>query len=284
MKARNNRSESFDAAYQGASGAFSEEAALRFVNPSANLLACREFRDVFDAVRFGRALGGVIPIENTLAGSIHTCYDLLSEFELNIVAETVLQIFHNLIAVPGVRFEEIREVWSHPVALAQCENFFRRHPQLTPISVYDTAGAVETLMHDNRRHAAAIGSQRAANIYGANILVADIHDHSENYTRFLFIKQRADDPIQGNVPLRTTILFKAGNRPGALFECLRPFAELGIDLTRLESRPVKAEPFQYVFYAELNGNSADAELSEALRKLRQLAKLVRVFGSYPTIG
>jgi prephenate dehydratase len=284
MKEQNNRSESFDAAYQGAPGAFSEEAALIFIGTDARLLACREFQDVFEAVCDGRSRGGVIPIENTLAGSVHACYDLLNEFELKIVAETVLHVAHDLIAVPGVRFEEIREVRSHPVALAQCENFFRRHPQLIPVSVYDTAGAVETLIHDKRRNAAAIASHRAAEVYGANVLVCDIQDHTENYTRFLFVKSAADDvhPEPGK-QYKTTILFKAGNRPGALFECLRPFAERGVDLAKLESRPLPAEPFQYLFYADLIGSTADGRLSEALHDLRQTAPFVRILGSYPAV-
>jgi prephenate dehydratase len=281
---QSNPSKPFNAAYQGAAGAFSEEAALRFVGEETALLPCRQFEDVFDAVNDGRALRGVIPIENTLAGSVHACYDLLRRFDLRIVAETVLHVSHNLIVLPGARFEEIREVRSHPVALAQCENLFRRHPQLIPVPVYDTAGAVETLMLDNKRSAGAIASTRAAAIHGAAVLLGDIQDQAENYTRFLLIKPAGGDtPIKAGSPVKTTVLFKTLDTPGALFECLRPFAELSIDLKKLESRPLRDEPFQYLFYADVVGNASEQPLSEALARLKQSAAFVRVLGSYSQV-
>jgi len=281
VKLQSNPSKPFDVAYQGAAGAFSEEAALRFIGEQPLLLPCRQFEDVFDSVTAGRALRGVIPIENTLAGSVHDCYDLLRRFELKIAGETVLHVSHNLISLPGARFEEIREVRSHPVALAQCENLFRRHPQLVPIPVYDTAGAVETLMRENTQHVAAIASIRAAVIHGAYVLLSDIQDQMENYTRFLLIKPDDGDAPDGSLSgQKTTVLFKTADRPGALFECLRPFAELGIDLKKLESRPSRDEPFQYLFYADLAGNASAAPMSEALARLKQTAAFVRVLGSY----
>jgi prephenate dehydratase len=285
LKLTSNPSKPFDAAYQGAAGAFSEEAALRFIGEQAALLPCRQFEDVFDAVNTRRALRGVIPIENTLAGSVHDCYDLLRRFELKIAGETVLHVSHNLIALPETRFEEIREVRSHPVALAQCENLFRRHPQLVPVPVYDTAGAVETLKLESKRHVAAIASVRAAVIHGAYVLLSDIQDQTENYTRFLLIKRDdVETPDESLSGLKTTVLFKTADRPGALFECLRPFAELGIDLKKLESRPLRDEPFQYLFYADLVGNTADAPMGEALARLKKTAAFVRVLGSYALRG
>jgi prephenate dehydratase len=244
LKLTSNPSKPFDAAYQGAAGAFSEEAALRFIGEQAALLPCRQFEDVFDAVNTRRALRGVIPIENTLAGSVHDCYDLLRRFELKIAGETVLHVSHNLIALPETRFEEIREVRSHPVALAQCENLFR-----------------------------------------AYVLLSDIQDQTENYTRFLLIKRDdVETPDESLSGLKTTVLFKTADRPGALFECLRPFAELGIDLKKLESRPLRDEPFQYLFYADLVGNTADAPMGEALARLKKTAAFVRVLGSYALRG
>ena len=274
-----------DAAYQGAPGAFSEEAAQRFAGGDAQLLSCREFRDAFAAVRDGLAGSAVVPIENTLAGSIHANFDLLAEFDVKIAAETTLQISHNLIAAQDVRFEDIRDVHSHPVALAQCENFFRRHPHLKAIPVYDTAGAVEMVIREGRKDAAAIASHRAADVHGGNVLVGDIQDQTENYTRFLLLKSRVDHGTRaGEGPVKTTILFKAGNRPGGLFECLRPFAELNVDLIKLESRPIRNEPFKYLFYADLVGDAADSPLSEALSRLRGMDAFVRVLGSYRALG
>src|SRR5437867_3364856 len=172
----------YDAAYQGSRGAFSEDAAFKLLTPAARLLPRDTLEDVFNAVTRVEARFGVVPIENTLAGSIHRCYDLLFEHELKIVGETVCQIVHALIAPPGVAFDEIRKALSHPVALAQCEFFFRRNPQIQAVSVYDTAGAVESIMREGLRNSAAVASQRAAEVYGGMILADAIQDHAENYT------------------------------------------------------------------------------------------------------
>lgn len=285
MKPGNMPPSRVDAAYQGAAGAFSEDAALRFIGGAATLLPCRRFEEVFDAVSAGRAHRGVIPIENTLAGSVHECYDLLRRFDVTIAGETVLPVAHNLIALPGTRFEDIREVRSHPVALAQCENLFRRHPQLIPVPVYDTAGAVEALMLEGGRHVGAIASVRAAHTHGARVVLGDIQDHAENFTRFLLIKAGNGGPPAGSPPgLKTTVLFKTADTPGALFECLRPFAELGIGLAKLESRPLRDEPFRYLFYADVMGDAASAPMGQALARLQQAAAFVRVLGSYAPLG
>lgn len=271
-----------DAAYQGARGANSEDAAMSLLSPAAKLLPRDALEDVFNAVTRREATYGVVPIENTLAGSIHRCYDLLFEHELKIVGETVRHINFALIAPPGVTLNQVRKVLSHPVALAQCENFFRKHPQIQPVSVYDTAGAVENVMQQGGEDSAAVASRRAAEVYGGVILVDSIQDHAENYTRFLLITPPAPGvPASSPGEYKTTIVFSVGNVPGALYHSLRPFAERRIDLAKIESRPLRGSPFEYLFYLDLIGRADSTAIAEALAELNDHAKSVRVLGTYP---
>ena len=278
----------FDAAYQGAPGAFSEDAALavlgREEGREARLLPCARFEEVFDAVGVGRARLGVVPIENTLAGSVHACYDLLLERDLIIVDEVVRRISHTLIGAPGAALEDVRRVLSHPVALAQCERFFRRNPQIEAVPVYDTAGAVERVVRSGSLGDAAIASRRAAEVYGGMVLAEALEDHPENFTRFLVIAKPDGDrpPDRGaRAGYKTSLVFTVANRPGALYECLRPFAERGIDLAKIESRPRRGAPFEYMFYIDLVGRVDDGPVAEALRALGSFTTSVRVLGSYP---
>lgn len=274
----------YDAAYQGAQGAFSEDAALHLAGSKARLLPCETFEDVFAAVESGSARSGVVPIENTLFGSIHACYDLLAERGLSIIGETVRYISHSLIAAPGVMFADVRKALSHPVALAQCEGFFRRNPQIEPVSVYDTAGAVESVVKGGMENAAAIASHRAALVHGGIVLAEAIQDHKENYTRFLQVARPADPraPNQDSLTCyKTTIVIKLPNTPGSLFKSLRPFAERKIDLAKIESRPLRGSPFEYLFYLDLLGSTREEKVREALDELRNRALSMRVLGSYP---
>ncbi len=272
----------YDAAYQGTRGANSEDAAMSLLTPDAKLLPRDTLEDVFNAVTHAEAQFGVVPIENTLAGSIHRCYDLLFEHDLKIVGETVRHINFALIAPPGVTLNDVRKALSHPVALAQCEQFFRKHPQIQPLPVYDTAGAVENVMKQGLRDSAAVASRRAAEVYGGVILVDSIQDHAENYTRFLLITSSSApaQPADGS-DFKTTIVFSVGNVPAALYHSLRPFAERRIDLAKIESRPLRGSPFEYLFYLDLVGRADSAPVSEALAELSALAKSVRVLGTYP---
>src|SRR5262245_48202673 len=222
----------YDAAYQGTRGSNSEDACIDLLSPAARLLPRTTLEDVFNAVMRGEARYGVVPVENTLAGSIHRCYDLLFEHEVKIIGETVRHILFALIAPPGVSLDQVRKALSHPVALAQCEKFFRKHPQIQPVSVYDTAGAVEIVMNEQSRDSAAIATRRAATVYGGEVLAEAIQDHLENYTRFLLITPTsAADPAGSSAgDHKTTIVFSVGNAPGALYHSLRPFAERRIDL------------------------------------------------------
>jgi len=271
-----------DAAYQGSRGAFSEDAALHLLTAGAKLLPRETLEDVFNAVTRGEARFGVIPIENTLAGTIHRSYDLLFEHDLKIVGETIRRIQHALIAMPGVPLEQIRKALSHPVALAQCEHFFRKHPAIQQISVYDTAGAVENIMQQGLKDSAAVASRRAAEVYGGAILADSIQDHAENYTRFLLITpSSAAEPKSVSSEYKTTLVFSVANVPGALYKSLRAFAERGVDLSKIESRPLRGSPFEYLFYLDVLGKADNKSVSEALNDLKSQAQSVRVLGTYP---
>ena len=274
----------YDAAYQGTRGANSEDACIDLLSKEAKLFPRDTLEDVFSAVSRGEAQYGVVPIENTLAGSIHRCYDLLFENDLKIVGETVRHILFALIAPPGVALSQVRQALSHPVALAQCEQFFRKHPQIQPVSVYDTAGAVERIMRERLGDAAAVATRRAAEVYGGVVLEESIQDHSENYTRFLLITpSKSTGPVTPSSAsdYKTTIVFSVGNAPGALYHSLRPFAERRIDLAKIESRPLRGSPFEYLFYLDLIGRADSTPVSDALKELEALAKSVRVLGTYP---
>jgi prephenate dehydratase len=257
------------------------------LSPAAKLLPCDTLEDVFNAVSRGESQYGVIPVENTLAGSIIASYDLLVEHDLKIVGETVRHILFALIAPPGVALADVRKALSHPVALDQCIKFFRQHPQIQRVPAYDTAGAVETVVRKGERDSAAIATKRAAQVYGGVVLAEAIQDHLENYTRFLLItpsNSTAPPPAASSTSgsdYKTTIVFSVGNNPGALYKSLRPFAERKIDLSKIESRPLRGSPFEYLFYLDLIGRADSVPISDALDELRALAKSVRVLGTYP---
>src|SRR5947207_7787037 len=272
----------YDAAYQGTRGANSEDAAIDLLSKEAQLLPRETLEDVFAAVAEGEARYGVVPIENTLAGSIHRCYDLLFEHDVKIVGETVRRIVFALIAPPGVALSAVRKALYHTVALAQCEQFFRKHPLIQAVPVYDTAGAVEHVIREGRGDSAAVATRRAAEVYGGVILAESIQDHSENYTRFLLITPSSSpEPKVETDDYKTTIVFSVGNVPGALYHSLRPIAERRIDLAKIESRPLRGSPFEYLFYLDLIGSADAKPVSDALHELHALAKSVRVLGSYP---
>jgi prephenate dehydratase len=272
----------YDAAYQGTRGSNSEDACIDLLTPAAKLLPRTTLQDVFSAVTRGEARYGVVPVENTLAGTIRESYDLLFENELKIIGETVRHILFALIAPPGVGLSSVRKALSHTVALAQCDRFFREHPQIKPLPVYDTAGAVEIVMNDRAPDAAAVATKRAATVYGGEVLAEAIQDHLENYTRFLLIAPpAAPDPVTQGADYKTTIVFTVGNAPGALYHSLRPFAERHVDLAKIESRPLRGSPFEYLFYLDLIGRADSTDIADALAELREQAKTVRVLGTYP---
>lgn len=266
-------------AFQGERGAFSEEAAVKLLGEGVSLVPRPTFESLFAAIDEGAADRLLVPIENSLAGSVHRCYDLLLGSSLHIEAEVVIPITHNLIACPGASFEQIQTVESHPVALAQCQKFFAAHPQLKRIATEDTAGSVREIIKLNDASRAAIAGRRAAEIYGGWVLREHLEDHSENYTRFILlsphdvVEERAD---------KLSLLLRLAHRPGALSRSLEPFARRGIDLLKIESRPVVGQPWQYLFYLDLKASTNEEEVSLALSELRASAEEVRVLGCYPS--
>jgi len=264
-------------AIQGEPGSFSHEAALKF-SPQATILACAISPEVFSAVADRRADAAVIPIENSLAGSVAEHYDLLLTHEVAIERELLLRIRHNLIAVPGTRLEQIHRVYSHPVALAQCRRFFEQHPHIEPIPYYDTAGSVKQLVELRDHSSAGIASAQAAVHYGGEILAANVEDNPENYTRFFLIRRRSEI-TPDSAPDKVSLAFTVENRPGTLVEALQVFARQGTNLTRIESRPVHGQPWHYVFYADYqlsSPHSADA----ALALLAGHCSMVKELGRY----
>lgn len=271
-------------AYQGEPGAFSENAARRLLGNTIAGVPCRTFDAMFAAVRDGSADCCVAPIENSLAGSIHRNYDLLVDSGLTIRGETNLRIVHSLIVRPDMTLADVRRVYSHPVALAQCTRFLAAHPGIEAEAVHDTAGAVRLVVERGRGDEAAIASADAAAIYGATVVVSGIEDHPQNFTRFLLLaasEQQLESQETGD-RWKTSIVFRIPNRPGGLFRALGAFAIHDIDLAKIESRPVEGRPWEYAFHLDLIGRKDDARVAQALDNLRSMAEMVTVFGSYPT--
>ena len=264
-------------AIQGEEGAFSHQAALDFFGPDLQLLPQPTFGGLFAAVTGGAADRGVVPIENSLAGSVHENYDRLWESALHVVGETQVRIRLCLIGRPGASLGTVRRVASHPVALAQCRTFFSEHPMMEGVAAYDTAGSVmDLLSRDGPVTHAAIASRLAAELYGGKVLVEGIEDHPENYTRFLVVAAEPQ-PVSGST--KTSIVFTLENAPGILYRALGFFSQRGLDLTKIESRPLRGKPWEYAFYLDVTGEPAD-QLS-ALDELRAIAPALRILGSYP---
>jgi prephenate dehydratase len=263
-------------AYQGEPGAFSEAAARR-IDADAQMVPCRTFEEVFAAVDEGRAGYGVLPIENSIGGSIHRNYDLLVTHELPIQAEVELPVVHQLLALPGTTIEQLRRVYSHPQALAQCERFLRTLKGVEIIATYDTAGSAKMVADERLTDAAAIASARAGEIFGLEPLATSVQDFDDNVTRFLVIGRR---PFRDAVPDKTTIVFSLPNEPGSLFKALSAFALRGVDLTKLESRPIPGRPWEYLFYADLAAARDELPCARALAHLAEFAPTLRTLGSY----
>jgi len=264
-------------AFQGERGAFSEEAAIKLLGEGISLVPRPTFEAAFSAIRDGVADYILAPIENSLAGPVHRSFDLLVESRLNILAEVIIPIAHNLIAAPGASFDDIAVVESHPVALAQCERFFSAHPRLKRIATEDTAGSVRDVVRSGDRSRAAIAGKRAAEIYGGVILREHLEDNRENYTRFLLLSESAAVPEGAD---KLSLVFQLDHRPGALYHALEPFARRNLNLMKIESRPVHGSPWQYRFYLDLQASRRDPEVAAALEELKQLVVDLRILGSY----
>jgi prephenate dehydratase len=263
-------------AYQGEPGAYSEEAGYEYFD-SPQMIPQKSFGDVFSIVSSGKCDSGLIPIENSLAGSIHLNYDLLLRHELFIVGEFYLPIRHCLIGFPDAALSDIKQVISHPQALGQCADHLRELGVETK-PVYDTAGSVKILKSSAERSTAAIASKRTAEIYKMKVLQESFEDNPENYTRFLEIKT---EPVKPDSKAKTSIVFTLDNQPGALYQALSVFAAQDIDLTKIESRPLVGKPWEYLFYMDFVTTKSRESAQQALDNLREIALMLRILGTYP---
>jgi prephenate dehydratase len=264
-------------AFQGERGSFSEEAAYKLLGRRITVMPCETFGGIFESVVSGKTKYCLAPIENTLAGSVYENYDLLLSHDLHIVGEVSLRIVHNLIAPPGTALKDVTQVYSHPVALAQCGKFFKRHSKIEKIPFYDTAGAVKMLTERPLPGAAAIAGRIAAEVYQARILATHLEDHRENFTRFLLLSRSPHVAAKAN---KVSIVFSTRNAPGALYKCLSVFALRDIDLTKLESRPLRGRPFEYFFYLDFLGHLKEERCRNALSHLAEVTSFLRVLGCY----
>jgi prephenate dehydratase len=264
-------------AIQGEAGSFSHQAALEILGEKLTLIPQPSFDAVFDAVTEGTAERGVVPIENSLTGSIHENYDRLSERRLNIVGETQLRIRHCLIGLPGVGIDEIQRVASHPVALAQCRRFFAQHPTVEAVAAYDTAGSVIEMLRVGKRSHAALASRLAVTLHGGSVLAEGVEDDPQNFTRFLLMARESGPAERAT---KTSIVFTLDNVPGALFKALEVFARRGVDLSKIESRPLRGRPWEYAFYLDVLGDPRGVA-GDAVTELQRGAAELRVLGSYP---
>jgi prephenate dehydratase len=271
-------------AFQGELGAFSQQAIRQFSGAKAVPVPRPRFEDMFLALKTGDVDAAAVPIENTLAGSVHENYHLLMKFPFEITAETNVRVVHNLIAPPGTQFKDIRQVYSHPVALNQCLDFFSANPKIERVPFYDTAGSVKMVMEKRPAQSAAIASELAAQIYEGRILKRGIEDDRQNYTRFFLLEPAGSKPraIPGATkrPWKTSLVFSTRNMPGALFRALSALALRDLNLVKIESRPLRGKPWEYLFYLDLVGRRDDKDVKNALAHLAEVADFLRVLGSY----
>jgi prephenate dehydratase len=264
-------------AIQGEPGSFSHEAAMKLAT-DAVIVPCTLSADVFAALDEETVDAAVIPIENSLAGSVSEHFDLLLSHDVKVEQETLLRIRHNLIAISGAGIGEIDRVFSHPVALAQCRRFLANHPRMESFAFYDTAGSVKQLVEVRDRHAAAIASEAAAHYYGAQILEAGIEDNAENFTRF-FLVRRSKDAVTDPESNKMSLAFSLENKPGSLVAALSELAAIGTNLTKIESRPVHGKPWEYIFYVDCQIQSPE-EGSRAVKALAPHCAMVKELGRY----
>jgi chorismate mutase / prephenate dehydratase len=263
--------------FQGEIGAYSEEAALEFFGKNIKVIPYETFNDVFKMVEKGKINYGIIPIENSIEGSIGQNYDLLLKSNLKIFGEKVLRIHHCLIVNKGVKLNLIKKVYSHPQALGQCREFLRKL-KLEEIPFYDTAGSCQMIKEKKLRDSAAIASERAAKVYNLRILRRGIETNHKNFTRFFIIGEKDRQPTGND---KTSIIFSTKHSPGALYKALGIFALSGINLTKLESRPIIGKPWKYNFYLDFEGHKKEEKIRKALESMKNLSISLKILGSYP---
>jgi chorismate mutase / prephenate dehydratase len=265
--------------YQGESGAYSEMAVYKFFGNKVEPVPCKDFREVFESVKTGAVPNGIVPIENSIEGSVNQNYDLFLTYDLKVCGEVAVKLAHVLIGNPQTKFEDVKTVYSHPQALAQCRKYLEKH-KWEIIPAYDTAGSVKIVKEENLSNAAAIASEKAADLYGMKILARDIADNPSNYTRFLVLSQEDAAPTGDD---KTSIIFSAKHAPGTLYHALGEFASRNINLTRIESRPTKTTAWQYNFYLDFEGHRTEKRCAEALQALEKYATFLKILGSYPRV-
>lgn len=264
-------------AFQGIAGAYSEEAIRQFFGPEVESIPCETLDDVFPMVEDGDADYAMIPVENSVAGSVIRSYELLMERDLRIYAEVILRVRHMLLALPGTTVGDLERVRSHPQALAQCQRYLSRHG-LKPDPAFDTAGSARDLAANPEAGVGAIASELAAELYDLEILDLGIEDFPFNYTRFFLLA--LDDPPRAQ-RTKTSLVFSSRHQPGALYECLGEFATRGINLTKIESRPRLNRPWQYIFYLDFEGHCQDPKCEAAIMGLLRRSSFIKLLGSYP---
>jgi prephenate dehydratase len=268
-------------AFQGERGAFSHMAIRQMLGDEVDAIPFPKFEQLFRSVTDSSCDAAMVPIENTLHGSVHENYDHLLRFDLPIVAETSVRIVHNVIAVPGTKFSAVNRIYSHPVALNQCLDFFATHPQCEKVTFYDTAGSVKMLAEQKPEGAAAIASELAAELYGCKILKRSIEDDRRNFTRFVLLERQPNPAWPAPKGYKTSLVFTTHDVPGALFRALSAFALRDISLAKIESRPLRGKPWEYLFYLDFLGHTDEPRVENALNHLRELADMLRILGCYP---
>jgi chorismate mutase/prephenate dehydratase len=264
-------------AFQGEKGAYSETAVYTFFGASVDVKPCRDLAEAFESVDKQKTQFGVVPVENSLEGSVNQTYDLFLKHDLKVRGEVIIRVSHCLVANPNTSIEQVKTVYSHPQALAQCRSFLEKSGwELIP--TYDTAGSAKMLKEKQLKNAAAVASERAAQLYGLKIFAREIEDNPANYTRF-FVLAKEDSPITGKD--KTSIIFAAAHKPGSLYHALGEFAKRCINLTKIESRPTKQTPWEYNFYLDFEGHRTEERCTEALEALKEHAAFIKILGSYP---
>ena len=267
-------------AIQGELGAYSESAAISYFGPKLTMSFCREFEDVYQAVKKKQVNYGVLPIENSLTGSIHQNYDLMLKENVMIVGEVKIRITHHLLAKKATKISNIKEVYSHPQALSQCRGYFLKHKNMQAAPFFDTAGSAKHVAASERDDIAAIASQQAAKEFGLKYLARSIEDNQENYTRFVVVQQAKKRPVFDKSANKTSLAFAFKNIPGALHKALSIFAIRDIDLVKIESRPIPGSPWRYIFYLDFHGNLRDEACANALNHLGEITTYLKVLGCY----
>lgn len=267
-------------AFQGIHGAYSEQAVRQHFGDAVDVRPCKNFSELFEVIQANQVVKyGMLPVENALAGAVNQAYELLLDYDLRIQAEVILHVHHNLMVPKGMAMSDVKYALSHPQALAQCDKFLRRYG-LEPIPGYDTAGSAKELSENPQPNTAAIASRLAAELYDLDILETEIEDVAFNFTRFFVLGH--DDPPKSDYN-KTSLVFATRNQPSALYDCLGEFAQRGLNLTKIESRPRRTRPWEPIFYLDFIGHWQDAPVQEVLVRLLQKASFVKMLGSYPAV-